>query len=726
MSFVAPRQRIVAGRYRPRRKEGWVLWFALPLALMALLGLIIWIYQHERGAAWTNFSIREQELARLTSQAVDARLSAVAVAARMLSLSPSLRPGGDIGSWEQDARRTTQALGGWVVLCAMTPGPVRLADTLHPAGTPTPPFEPTARAIIERTHAQALATGQPVVSDQFIAPLTGKPAVMVSLATAATLDGAPRMIVDYVIDAGSLTGLLTPQHLGEQSQTTLRDGRDAVIATTRPHPTDPSRHAARWADPAHQGQSGVFQDTAATGMPSLYAYQRPEIAPRWRVVVVVPLLARTLLIGGPIWAPMLMAAVLPALLMLTLGVVVRHRRASRAALTQIEHVLAEVPAAIFVDEVHPDGRRRRHFISRSARQLRDGNWVDLPDDPALLARVLTPGNAGRFAAFRAEVLRTGRGNIEFTIPGPQGARHDFRTAESCFARRTDGSLLVVGCVTDITEANARRDRLQQAEKLAVLGEVATGIAHEMNQPLAAIAMAAENGARALGRTPANDARARAKFELIQAQVARITAVVNHISLFGRAGFPAPAPFSVDATLANALRLAAPRLAEQEISLQQEIDAELPQAFGVDLMLEQVLLNVLINAADAYRARQEPPGAEATARVLLVRASVTAADRLLITIADRAGGFEPGAMERLFDPVVSTRQADVKAGLGLSISFATVAEMGGQLRVRHQTGGAMFEIELPVHADGAPADEASADAGSADTTTDRGAPRRMSA
>ena len=692
ISHIAPIHTIQAGRYRTRRARGWKLWLMLAILLPVMFAVVSGIYLRERTIAWQNFNIRQQELARLTAQAIDARLSAVTVAARVLSLSPLLRPGPTDPAWQEQARLATAALGGWVVLCQMDTPPARLFDTLHRPGTPFPPFSDAARAEVARTHAAALASDQPAVSDQFISPLTGTAVVMVAVATPTRPGDDRRLIVDYVIEAAGLAGLLTPQHLGEQAQVTIRDGNDRIIATTHAHPQDTAAHAARWQDPAHQRSEGLFQDVAATGMTSLYAYQRPEAAPRWRVVVVAPLLARALLVGGPLWAPMLMAAVLPALLLLTLGTVVRMRHANRTALDQLDRILAKVPAAIFVDLVHPDGRRERRFISHSARQLRDGNWVDLPDDPVQLARVLTPANAEAFAEFRAEVRLRGRGDIEFTVPGEGGRRHDFRTAEICFERRPDGSLLVVGCVTDITAANAARQRLQQAEKLAVLGEVAAGIAHEMNQPLAAIAMAAQNGVRALTREPANPARARAKFTLIHTQVARISAVVNHISLFGRAGISAAAPFAVAGVLANALRLAEPRLAEQNISVRQEIDPALPTVFGVDIMLEQVLLNILINAAEAYQTHTD-----AQARTLLVRAHLVGPQRLLISIADHAGGIEAATAARVFEPFFSTKPDGAGAGLGLSISFATVAEMGGELRVRNQAGGAVFEIELPVPA-----------------------------
>jgi C4-dicarboxylate-specific signal transduction histidine kinase len=233
--------------------------------------------------------------------------------------------------------------------------------------------------------------------------------------------------------------------------------------------------------------------------------------------------------------------------------------------------------------------------------------------------------------------------------------------------------------------------MHQLEKLALLGEVATGIAHEINQPLAAIAMAAQNGTRALGTEPPRLARAGEKFTLIQAQAERINAVITHIRAFGRTGDGQAGPVDVACVIADTASLLVGRLRQDQVVLATQVAEDLPRVIGVAVMLEQVVMNLIVNAVDAYRAR--PDLAE---RRIEVRAAVVEG-ALRIEVADQAGGIAANLLSRIFDPFFTTKPVGAGTGLGLSISMATVAAMGGRLGARNVGGGACFEIVLPLPA-----------------------------
>ncbi len=262
---------------------------------------------------------------------------------------------------------------------------------------------------------------------------------------------------------------------------------------------------------------------------------------------------------------------------------------------------------------------------------------------------------------------------------------------------------VVGAVvtfTDITERRQAQAQLLQASKLATLGEMATGMAHELNQPLNVIAMAAVN---ALERIEAGDLDRdflQLKLARIEKQVERAAGIIDHMRVFGRKADERPKPFDVQDAVIGALGLMGEQLRLQDIKVTTDFPRLRRQVSGHLVQFEQVVLNLLANARDAIDRRSgSPEGAAAAPREIgLTMEDDGVSDRIRLIVTDTGGGIPETALDRIFDPFFTTKEVGKGTGLGLSISYGIVTDMGGTIEAENVEGGARFTITLQV-ADG---------------------------
>ena len=258
------------------------------------------------------------------------------------------------------------------------------------------------------------------------------------------------------------------------------------------------------------------------------------------------------------------------------------------------------------------------------------------------------------------------------------------------------------CTTlfDITERKETQAQLIQASKLATLGEMASGIAHEINQPLSVIGMAAEFSLLSMEEGEFDTELVRKKLQTIAGQKERMAEIINHMRLFSRQDEADLESFDPLVSVAHALGLIAKQLKAAGIELEDDLPAACRAVSGRLLRLEQVVLNLLTNARDAVHGKSA--GSGAGAYVPKVRVSVVDDKRrktVLISVSDNGGGIPEDALERVFDPFFTTKTDGQGTGLGLSISYSIVDAMGGRLEAKNTDGGAMFQITLPVSAHG---------------------------
>ena len=228
--------------------------------------------------------------------------------------------------------------------------------------------------------------------------------------------------------------------------------------------------------------------------------------------------------------------------------------------------------------------------------------------------------------------------------------------------------------------DALQDELVQASKLAVLGQIAAGLAHEVNQPVAAIRTFADNARAFLDR--GEPAPAAQNLSTIAGLTERIGAITGELRAFARKSAPRLEPVEIGTVVDGALLLLRYRLLQNAIDLTVALDLPQAQVLGDRVRLEQVFVNLIQNAAEALGER---PGA--AIRI----ASVTGADTVAVTVADNGPGLPPQVLETLFLPFTTTKPQGL--GLGLVISKDIIAECGGSLTVENRDG-AVFTITLP--------------------------------
>jgi histidine kinase len=250
--------------------------------------------------------------------------------------------------------------------------------------------------------------------------------------------------------------------------------------------------------------------------------------------------------------------------------------------------------------------------------------------------------------------------------------------------------------SDITKRLETEQQLIQAGKMATLGEMATGVAHEINQPLAVIQTSIDLVKRSLarGETPEQGLLKRIT-ELAGAQIDRAVKIIGHMREFGRKPEPRLEPVNLNDVLIRACEFFSQQLAQRGIDILWELDERPPSVSCEHNRMEQVFINFLVNARDAIEEKIAREDGEAEKRAITVK---TAHNREFVTvkISDTGPGVPEAYLEKIFEPFFTTKQVGKGTGLGLSISYGIVKEYGGSIHVKNnRTGGASFYVRIPV-------------------------------
>lgn len=352
----------------------------------------------------------------------------------------------------------------------------------------------------------------------------------------------------------------------------------------------------------------------------------------------------------------------------------------------VEQLHGGLPALIFVREFDAEGRMRLLYRGGNVEAVTGfppGTLTNV-DNLAMLAE-----DRGPVTRAMETAKRTGTGSADWSIRRPDGSGVTWlRTSMRVEARRPDGTITVVGYSINITNEREAQARAAAAGRLASLGEMATGLAHELTQPLQAIMTGAEMAQMDARRIAA--AGIEARLETVIGQVVRARSIIGNLRRFAR-GEPAGAPVRpilLEAAIGNVMVLIGGLLRDAEIEVVTAIAPEARAVLGHPVALEQVLTNLLVNARDALALA--PQG---VARTITLTSAV--GDGLVrLCVADTGGGIAPEVAARVFEPFVTTKGPDTGTGLGLSISYGLITAMGGRITVENAGGGAVFTITLP--------------------------------
>jgi len=311
-----------------------------------------------------------------------------------------------------------------------------------------------------------------------------------------------------------------------------------------------------------------------------------------------------------------------------------------------------------VQRLHPEDHLRvKDAFDRAAR---DGHDFELEH------RLLMPDGSVRFIRSATRAVRDESGGIEF-----------------------------VGAVMDVTERTHAEEALQKAQgelahatRVMTMGELAASIAHEINQPLAAIAANAEACLNWLAGTTPRLEEARESVSSIVRDGNRAGDIIRRIRALTQKAGTQKAPVDLNDAIREVMALAESEVRRHGVTLQTDLAEDLPPVVGDRIQLQQVVLNLVINGAEAMSSVVDRP------RQLLVGSRRSESDHVLVAVQDCGIGIERQGVDKIFESFYTTKPQGM--GMGLAISRSIVENHGGTLRAVSNDGpGMTFELALPA-------------------------------
>ena len=312
----------------------------------------------------------------------------------------------------------------------------------------------------------------------------------------------------------------------------------------------------------------------------------------------------------------------------------------------------QILGSSFPELVHPT---RRAVLRNALEAVARGQQVDNLDVPLLLAN----GGSGQFSVNLSPI------------------------------HGEDGSVTsIVVVMTDITDSALLQSKLVHTEKMAAVGQLVSGVAHEVNNPLTAILGFTD----LLMENPELPESARRDLRVIMQEAQRTKQIVQNLLSFARQMPPQRRPVELNAILRRTVQLRAYDLHSHGIEVVEVLDESIPEVIGDSHQLQQVFLNILNNAYDAVRDCGRPARIEIT--------SARGASAAEVSFRDNGVGIS--YPDRIFDPFFTTKEVGKGTGLGLSICYGIVREHGGEIVCHNNpdSEGAVFIVRLPLAADSA--------------------------
>jgi C4-dicarboxylate-specific signal transduction histidine kinase len=253
---------------------------------------------------------------------------------------------------------------------------------------------------------------------------------------------------------------------------------------------------------------------------------------------------------------------------------------------------------------------------------------------------------------------------------------------------------IMGDLRDTTEEMQRREQelrekqeqLVQSAKLATLGELTTGVAHELNNPLNNIGLFIGNVSDLIESGSTDKQKMLVDLQKALGQVRKASEIISHLRTFGRMAPSSREAVSLNDVIRQALSLLHEQLRLREVDVEVTLCSDEPCVFGNAIQLEQVVLNLLTNARDAVGG--------VSRKAISIRSELQGS-MVRLLVQDSGPGIPPGLEGRVFDPFFTTKEVGEGTGLGLSITYGIARDHDGTITVHNRPGdGATFIVELP--------------------------------
>ena len=362
--------------------------------------------------------------------------------------------------------------------------------------------------------------------------------------------------------------------------------------------------------------------------------------------------------------------------------------AMRARERDLSLIIETIPALVWC--ASPDGeltyvnQRILDYTGASLGELAQAGWVNF----------LNPDDVQQTLTMWTNAVRTGnRHDIQYRLRRHDGAYRWFHVLGQAMldaegrVKQWYGLLIDIDDRKNVEEALRRTEtRLSQAAQIATVGELAASIAHEINQPLAAIVTNAQVCLRWLMRDVPNLEEAREAAKYIARDGKRAGDVISRIRALVRNTGSEKAPLDINQAIEEVVHFTDDEAVRKGVALRTELAADLPFVLGDRVQLQQVLLNLIVNGMDAMSSVADGP------RELLVYSRLHEANEVLVGVQDFGIGIAPENLKKIFDPFYTTKSQGM--GMGLAICRSIVENHGGKLWASPNDGpGATFQFTL---------------------------------
>jgi PAS domain S-box-containing protein len=383
-------------------------------------------------------------------------------------------------------------------------------------------------------------------------------------------------------------------------------------------------------------------------------------------------------------------------LVMSLAAVMRERSLAEAKTRMAEEELAVAIDAAQLGRWDWDIASQSLTWSANTRAMY-GLSPDEPVSSATLDRLVHPDDRAILSTAGTEAMRGRPIDVEFRIVLPDGRIRWIHSRGRTICNELGQPVRMVGVKVDVTERKAAEQRLHAEQRrlahsahVSVAGELSSVLAHELNQPLAAILANASAARRFLRRDPPDLREIGDILEAIAEDNRRAAGVVARVGTLLKRDHVSMKPLDINDVVAGVLGLVHGDVIARGVSLTRRFGRDLPPVFGDVRQLQEVLLNLVANACDAM-----DPMPAGTRRL----AVSTAADRqggVRVTVADTGPGVPRGRVDEIFEPFVTTKPQ--RLGMGLAICRSIVSSHDGVLTVEKQAeAGAAFSVTLPAFA-----------------------------
>jgi PAS domain S-box-containing protein len=344
---------------------------------------------------------------------------------------------------------------------------------------------------------------------------------------------------------------------------------------------------------------------------------------------------------------------------------------------------------------------QEHLWASDRYREMHGFSADEPLTAAMIQERIHPDDLESYLATRDAAIKHGETSGEYRFVLPDGSVR-WIAAHARIKTDANGAPTLTRAVTiDITDHKVAALRLEQQQRelahlsrVVMLGELSGALAHELNQPLTAILSNAQAAQRFLAAEPVDLVELREILDDIVSEDQRAGEVIKRLRQLLSTGETQRQPLDLNELLSDTVRLLRSDLLNQKVTLQAELAPDLPPVSADRVQLQQVLINLVVNACDAMR---DLPPAE---RRLVLRTAAREGGDVQLSVVDRGCGLPVDQPERVFESFFTTKPGGM--GLGLSVCRTIVQAHGGRLWAESHGGpGAVFHVSLAAHTPAAP-------------------------